>query len=68
MLLNKFTRFLSVLILVFLFELTSFTFAVFLNLSSLNLQDFVLSSLVPTILLNSLIFLIFQPIFEKMYL
>ncbi len=68
MLLNKFTRFLSVLILVFLFELISFTFAVFLNLSSLNLQDFVLSSLVPTILLNSLIFLIFQPIFEKMYL
>ena len=68
MLLNKFTRFLSVLILVFLFELTSFAFAVFLNLSSLNLQDFVLSSLVPTILLNSLIFLIFQPIFEKIYL
>ena len=68
MLLNKFTRFLSVLILVFLFELISFTFAVFLNLSSLNLQDFVLSSLVPTILLNGLIFLIFQPIFEKMYL
>ena len=68
MLLNTFTRFLSVLILVFLFELISFAFAVFLNLSSLNLQDFVLSSLVPTILLNSLIFLIFQPIFEKMYL
>jgi len=68
MLLNKFTRFLSVLILVFLFELISFTFAVFLNLSSLNFQAFVLSSLVPTILLNSLIFLIFQPIFEKMYL
>ena len=65
MLLNKFTRFLSVLILVFLFELTSFAFVVFFNLSS---QDFVLSSLVPTILLNSLIFLIFQPIFEKMYL
>lgn len=68
MLLNKFTRFLSVLILVFLFELSSFAIAVLLNLSSLNLQDFILSSLVPTILLNSLIILIFQPIFEEIYL
>lgn len=68
MLMNRWTRLLSVVTLVFLFEIISFTLAHFLNLTTLPFSDFIVYDLVPTLVLNSLLLLIFQPLFEKFYL
>ncbi|KXT77609.1 Rod shape-determining protein MreD [Streptococcus sp. DD11] len=68
MLLNRGTRFLSVITAIFLFELISFAAALILGMATVSLQIFVIYSLVPTLLLNSLILLLFQPMFEKVYL
>lgn len=68
MLANRLMRFLSVMTLVFVFELISFVFAHFLGLTLISLQHFVIYSLLPTLLFNCLLLLFIQPLFEKVYL
>ena len=65
---NKITRFLSVLILVFLFEFVSFLLANLVSLTSMEISSFIVYSLAPTMVLNSLLLLILQPVLEKVYL
>ena len=62
---NKITRFLSVLILVFLFEFVSFLLANLVSLTSMEISTFIVYSLAPTMVLNSLLLLILQPVLEK---
>ena len=65
---NKITRFLSVLILVFLFEFVSFLLANLVSLTSMEISTFIVYSLAPTMVLNSLLLLILQPVLVKVYL
>ncbi len=65
---NRGTRFLSVLILVFLFEFISFLLAHLVNLTSMEMSVFIVYSLGPSMLLNGLLLILLQPLLEKVYL
>lgn len=67
-LLNRWTRLLAVLMMTFIFEFGSFLLAHLVELSSENLSVFIVYGLVPTMILNCIWMLIFQYIFEKIYL
>lgn len=68
MMANRLTRFLSVLVLVFLFEIVSFLLAHLVNSTSMEMSSFIVYSLAPSMLLNSLILLLLNPVLEKVYL
>lgn len=65
---NRVSRFLSVAILVFFFEMATFTLAVVTHLTRMSFADFVVYTIAPTMILNLLFFLLIQPILEKIYL
>ena len=67
-LLNRWTRLLAVLMMTFIFEFGSFMLAEVVGLTAENLSVFMVYSLVPTMILNCLWMLVFQYIFEKIYL
>lgn len=67
-LLNRWTRLLAVLMKTFIFEFGSFLLAHLVGLSAENLSVFIVYGLVPTMILNCIWMLIFQYIFEKIYL
>ena len=67
-LLNRWTRLLAVLMMTFIFEFGSFLLAHLVGLSAENLSVFIVYGLVPTMILNCIWMLIFQYIFEKIYL
>ncbi|MBP2624265.1 rod shape-determining protein MreD [Streptococcus oricebi] len=65
---NRWTRLLAVLVLVFLFELSSFLLASFLQLVNMDLGLFIVYSLAPSMLFNGGLLLFLQPLLEKIYL
>lgn len=65
---NRVSRFLSVAILVFFFEMATFTLAVVTHLTRMSFAEFVVYTIAPTMILNLLFFLLIQPILEKIYL
>lgn len=67
-LLNRWTRLLAVLMMIFIFEFGSFLLAHLVGLSAEDLSVFIVYGLVPTMILNCIWMLIFQYIFEKIYL
>lgn len=67
-LLNRWTRMLSMIVLTFLFEMGSYLLAFMVGLTVDNMSIFIVYSLVPTMILNFLWMLIFQFSFEKYYL
>lgn len=67
-LLNRWTRLLAVLMMTFIFEFGSFLLAHLVGLSAEDLSVFIVYGLVPTMILNCIWMLIFQYIFEKIYL
>lgn len=67
-LLNRWTRLLAVLMMTFIFEFGSFLLAQLVGLTAENLSVFIVYGLVPTMILNCIWMLIFQYIFEKIYL
>lgn len=68
LLLNRLTRFLSVITAVFLIEIVSVALALLLKLAVIDFSHFIIFSLVPTLLVNAAFFLVFQTLFEKVYL
>ena len=67
-LLNRWTRMLSMIVLTFLFEMGSYLLALMVGLTVDNMSIFIVYSLVPTMILNFLWITVFQFIFEKYYL
>lgn len=67
-LLNRWTRLLAVLMMTFIFEFGSFLLAHLVGLSAEDLSVFIVYGLVPTMILNCIWMLLFQYIFEKIYL
>lgn len=67
-LLNRWTRMLSMIVLTFLFEMGSYLLAFMVGLTVDNMSIFIVYSLVPTMILNFLWITVFQFIFEKYYL
>lgn len=67
-LLNRWTRVLAIITIVFFFEMISFASASFLHLASFTFPDFIIYALVPTLVFNAFLFLLLQPLFEKVYL
>lgn len=67
-LLNCWTRMLSIIVLTFLFEMGSYLLAFMVGLTVDNMSIFIVYSLVPTMILNFLWITVFQFIFEKYYL
>lgn len=67
-LLNRWTWLLAVLMMTFIFEFGSFLLAHLVGLSAEDLSVFIVYGLVPTMILNCIWMLIFQYIFEKIYL
>ena len=67
-LLNRWTRLLAVLMMTFIFEFGSFMLAEVVGLTAENLPVFIVYSLGPTMILNFIWMLVFQYIFEKIYL
>ena len=65
---NRWTRVLAVLMMTFTFEFASFILAHLVGLTAENLSVFMVYSLVPTMILNFIWMLVFQYIFEKIYL
>ena len=65
---NRWTRLLAILMMTFSFEFGSFLLAQMIGLTAENLSIFMVYSLVPTMILNCIWMLIFQFIFEKIYL
>lgn len=65
MMFNRFTRMLSLLLLVLAFELISFIFAQMIHVTSMSLGAFIVYSLMPSLFFNMILGLILQPIFEK---
>ena len=65
---NRWTRLLAILMMTFSFEFGSFLLAHLVGLSAENLSVFIVYGLVPTMILNCIWMLIFQYIFEKIYL
>ncbi|WP_173278771.1 rod shape-determining protein MreD [Streptococcus sp. 53] len=67
-LLNRWTRMLSMIVLTFLFEMGSYLLAFMVGLTVDNMSIFIVYSLVPTMILNFLWITVFQFVFEKYYL
>ena len=65
---NRWTRVLAVLMMTFTFEFASFILVHLVGLTAENLSVFMVYSLVPTMILNFIWMLVFQYIFEKIYL
>lgn len=67
-LLNRWTRMLSMIVLTFLFEMGSYLLAFMVGLTVDSMSIFIVYSLVPTMILNFLWITVFQFIFERYYL
>ena len=67
-LLNRWTRMLSMIVLTFLFEMGTYLLAFMVGLTVDNMSIFIVYSLVPTMILNFLWITVFQFIFERYYL
>ena len=65
---NRVSRFLTVAILVFFFEVATFALATVTHLAQMSFTDFVVYTIAPTMVSNLLFFLLLQPILEKIYL
>lgn len=65
---NRVSRFLTVAILVFFFEVATFALANVIHLTQMPFTDFVVYTIAPTMVSNLLFFLLLQPILEKIYL
>ena len=65
---NRWTRLLAILMMTFLFEFGSFILAQAVGLTAASISVFIVYSLVPSMILNCLWMLVFQFIFEKIYL
>jgi len=65
---NRVSRFLTVAILVFFFEVATFALANVTHLAQMSFADFVVYTIAPTMVLNLLFFLVIQLILEKIYL
>lgn len=65
---NRVSRFLTVAILVFFFEVATFALANVIHLAQMSFADFVVYTIAPTMVSNLLFFLLLQPILEKIYL
>lgn len=65
---NRVSRFLTVAILVFFFEVATFALANVTHLTQMSFTDFVVYTIAPTMVSNLLFFLLLQPILEKIYL
>ena len=65
---NRVSRFLTVAILVFFFEVATFALANVTHLIQMSLADFIVYTIAPTMVSNLLFFLLLQPILEKIYL
>ena len=65
---NRVSRFLTVAILVFFFEVATFALANVTHLAQMSFADFVVYTIAPTMVSNLLYFLLLQPILEKIYL
>lgn len=67
-LLNRWTRILTIVVMSFLFDMGSYLLALAMGLTVESMSVFIVYSLVPSMILNFLWMLIFQYIFEKCYL
>ena len=67
-LLNRWTRLLAILMMTFSFEFGSFLLAQMIGLTAESITVFIVYGLVPSMILNCLWMLVFQFIFEKLYL
>ena len=67
-LLNRWTRMLTIVVMSFLFDMGSYLLALAMGLTVESMPVFIVYSLVPSMILNFLWMLIFQYIFEKFYL
>lgn len=65
---NRVSRFFTVAILVFFFEVATFALANVTHLVQMSFADFVVYTIAPTMVSNLLFFLLLQPILEKIYL
>lgn len=65
---NRVSRFLSVAVLVFFFEIATFALANVTQLTRMSFEDFVVYTMAPTMVFNLLFFLLIRPILEKIYL
>jgi len=67
-LLNRWTRLLAILMMTFSFEFGSFLLVQMIGLTAESITVFIVYGLVPSMILNCLWMLVFQFIFEKIYL
>lgn len=65
---NYWTRFLSILILVFTFEMIFMGIGLLIFANQVTFDLFVVYSLLPSLIFNLLLFLIVQPLFNKIHL
>ena len=65
---NRWTRLLAILMMTFSFEFGSFLLAQMIGLTAESITVFIIYGLVPSMILNFLLMLVFQFIFEKIYL
>lgn len=65
---NRWTRLLAILMMTFSFEFSSFLLAQMIGLTAESITVFIVYGLVPSMILNFLLMLVFQFIFEKIYL
>ena len=65
---NRWTRLLAILMMTFSFEFGSFLLAQMIGLTAESITVFIVYGLVPSMILNFLLMLVFQFIFEKIYL
>ena len=65
---NRWTRLLAILMMTFSFEFGSFLLAQMIGLTAESITVFIIYGLVPSLILNFLLMLVFQFIFEKIYL
>ena len=67
-LLNRWTRMLTIVVMSFLFDMGGYLLALAMGLTVESMPVFIVYSLVPSMILNFLWMVIFQYIFEKYYL
>ena len=67
-LLNRWTRMLTIVVMSFLFDMGSYLLALAMGFTVESMPVFIVYSLVPSMILNFLWMLVFQYIFEKCYL
>ena len=65
---NRWTRLLAILMMTFSFEFGSFLLVQMIGLTAESITVFIVYGLVPSMILNCLWMLVFQFIFEKIYL